>query len=188
MGIDRQPNREEPTLTKATGAAADPRLYMKITQDLRDKITRGDLKAGVTVIIADISRQWGGTCRNTVSRALRALEDEGLLKRYPSVGYLVQPPETPASPAPSHENGAVAVDQQQAPETRDTITGTARLSDRDEAAAQAVARRIAALLKPDLAEIRRRLDIINAKLDEMRAPTTRHQEQHATGSRKAAAE
>jgi hypothetical protein len=65
-------------------------------------------------------------------------------------------------------------------EGRDTMTGTAQLSDRDEAAAQAVARRIAALLKPDLAEILRQVGIINAKLDEMRALVTRDEEQHAT--------
>lgn len=62
---------------------------MQITEDLRQKITSGGLAAGVPVPIGGVGRQWGA-CRQTVSKALRALEDDGLIKRYPGHGYIVQ--------------------------------------------------------------------------------------------------
>jgi GntR family transcriptional regulator, transcriptional repressor for pyruvate dehydrogenase complex len=78
-------------LTDATGATSDPRLYVQITEQLRRKITSGDLKAGVAVSITDITQQWG-VSRPTVRKAMRALEGDGLLRRYPGLGYHVQPP------------------------------------------------------------------------------------------------
>ena len=38
-----------------------------------------------------LARQWGAS-RNTVRKALRTLENDGLIKRYPTYGYRVLPP------------------------------------------------------------------------------------------------
>jgi DNA-binding GntR family transcriptional regulator len=77
-------------LTEATEITSDPRLYVQVTEDLRRKISSGDLKAVISVSIGDLWRQWGA-CRQTVSKALRILENDGLLRRYPGHGYYVQP-------------------------------------------------------------------------------------------------
>jgi DNA-binding GntR family transcriptional regulator len=81
---------KDPALTDATGATSDPRLYVQITEQLRQKIISGDLKPGVAVSITDVSRQ-RGVSRPTVRKAMRALEGDGLLRRYPGLGYYVQP-------------------------------------------------------------------------------------------------
>jgi DNA-binding GntR family transcriptional regulator len=75
-------------MTQTTRATDDPRLYVRITEDLRHKISTGTIEAGTTVSITTLSEQWQA-CRQTVSRALRALEDDGLIKRYPGIGYYV---------------------------------------------------------------------------------------------------
>ncbi len=73
-------------MTHTTRVTNDPRLYVRITEDLRHKISGGTIKANVS--ITDLSQQWGAS-RQTVSKALRALEDDGLIRRYPGVGYYV---------------------------------------------------------------------------------------------------
>ena len=76
-------------MTDATEATTDPRVWVQITEDLRRKITGGVLKAQAPVSVGDVSQQWG-VSRQTVSKALRALEGDGLLRRYPGHGYYVQ--------------------------------------------------------------------------------------------------
>jgi DNA-binding GntR family transcriptional regulator len=71
-----------------TQATDDPRLYVQITEDLRHQISTGKIEADTTVSITTLTQQWQA-CRQTVSRALRALEDDGLVKRYPGIGYYV---------------------------------------------------------------------------------------------------
>jgi GntR family transcriptional regulator len=68
----------------------DPRKYVRIADDLRGKLDAGVIPPGNTVPIVPLSRQWG-TSRQTVARALRVLEAEGLIKRYPGFGYCVLP-------------------------------------------------------------------------------------------------
>lgn len=74
--------------TDKTGDTDDPRMYVQIAADVRGKLAAGVIAAGDTVPIGRLSGEWG-TTRQTVSRALRTLEADGLLRRYPGVGYYV---------------------------------------------------------------------------------------------------
>jgi GntR family transcriptional regulator len=85
-------------------ARYDPRLYVRISRDLRRKLTSGAIAAGDAVPVAPLTREWGAS-PPTVRRALRVLEAEGLIRRYPGVGYYV-PPRTGAEQA-TCRNGTV---------------------------------------------------------------------------------
>jgi DNA-binding GntR family transcriptional regulator len=77
-------------MTELTGASYDPRLHIRITQDLREKLTTGVITAGGTLSITRLTQEWGAS-RQTVAKALGALEADGLLRRYPGLGYYVLP-------------------------------------------------------------------------------------------------
>jgi len=74
--------------TETAEARYDPRLYMRISRDVREKLAAGILTAGDAVRLASLMREWEAS-RPTVRKALRVLEAEGLIKRYPGVGYYV---------------------------------------------------------------------------------------------------
>jgi DNA-binding GntR family transcriptional regulator len=72
----------------------DPRAYVRLAADLRKEITDGTLPVGKpTPSITTLSQRYGHA-RQTCAKALRLLEDEGLLTRVPGLGYYVttQPP------------------------------------------------------------------------------------------------
>ena len=75
-------------MPETTRVVTDPRMYVQITEDLRDKLNSGVIAAGDAVSIGRLSGEWG-TTRQTVSKALRTLEADGLLRRYPRYGYYV---------------------------------------------------------------------------------------------------
>jgi DNA-binding GntR family transcriptional regulator len=75
-------------MADTTGGTTDPRMYVRITEDLRKKLSAGAIVAGDAVSITRLSGEWG-TSRQTVAKALRALEADGLVKRYPGFGYCV---------------------------------------------------------------------------------------------------
>lgn len=69
--------------------AEDPRIYVRVLHRVREQVEAGTLRPGhPTPTIAAFCRQFGCT-RQTVSKALRLLADEGLLVRYPGLGYYV---------------------------------------------------------------------------------------------------
>jgi GntR family transcriptional regulator len=76
-------------LQGADQAYVEPRLYMQIAQIIRRKIDSGDLKPGDPVSITDLKGQYG-ISRQTVSKGLILLCEEGRLKRWPGHGYAVQ--------------------------------------------------------------------------------------------------
>jgi DNA-binding GntR family transcriptional regulator len=72
--------------TETAEARYDPRLYVRISRDMRDKLATGMIAAGDAVPVAPLAREWEAS-RQTVRKALRILETEGLIRRYPGVGY-----------------------------------------------------------------------------------------------------
>lgn len=69
--------------------ADDPRIYVRLYDSVRQSIYKGILTPGEpTPSIAVLCRQF--TCnRQTASKALAMLCDDGLLVRYPGLGYYV---------------------------------------------------------------------------------------------------
>ena len=67
----------------------DPRPYMKIAGQLRDQITSGTLTRGTPVPTITTMSRTTGHARQTCGKALRMLEDEGLVTRIPGLGYYV---------------------------------------------------------------------------------------------------
>jgi GntR family transcriptional regulator len=69
----------------------DPRIYLRIAADLRQRIEAGELEAGQPVpSITTLTQQWQ-VARETAAHALTTLEAEGLVRRYPGKGYFVLP-------------------------------------------------------------------------------------------------
>jgi GntR family transcriptional regulator len=83
----------------------DPRAYIRLAAELRKDIAAGKLKPGKpTPSITTLSQQYGHA-RQTCAKALRLLVDEGLLTRYPGLGYYVAG--RPGDPPPANpESGA----------------------------------------------------------------------------------
>jgi DNA-binding GntR family transcriptional regulator len=81
------------------GDESDPRAYIRLAADLRQAIADGTYRAGSpTPSITTLSQQ-SGHARQTCAKALRLLVDEGLLIRYPGLGYYVVGTVKPGSPA-----------------------------------------------------------------------------------------
>jgi DNA-binding GntR family transcriptional regulator len=81
------------------GDESDPRAYIRLASDLRKAIAEGTYPAGSpTPSITTLSQQ-SGHARQTCAKALRVLVDEGLLIRYPGLGYYVAGTPRPGSPA-----------------------------------------------------------------------------------------
>ncbi|HEY1000733.1 MAG TPA: winged helix-turn-helix domain-containing protein [Streptosporangiaceae bacterium] len=79
---------------------SDPRAYVRLAARLRREIAEGKLTPGMpTPSITTLSQQYGHA-RQTCAKALRTLEDEGLLARVPGLGYYVTATAEPGSPAP----------------------------------------------------------------------------------------
>src|SRR6516225_8117295 len=66
---------------------SDPRAYVRLAALLRRQIAEGTLTPGMpTPSITTLSQEYGHA-RQTCAKALRVLEDEGLLVRIPGLGY-----------------------------------------------------------------------------------------------------
>jgi DNA-binding GntR family transcriptional regulator len=81
-------------MTETPEVTYDPRVYVRVAADVQKKIAAGVLAAGDAVSITYTAQEWG-ISRQTVQKALRALEHDGLLRRYPGVGYFVLPRTSP---------------------------------------------------------------------------------------------
>lgn len=67
----------------------DPRAYVQLADRLRRQVLEGSLAPGSPVpSITTLSQQYGHA-RQTCSKAMRVLVDEGLLFRVPGLGYYV---------------------------------------------------------------------------------------------------
>ena len=83
----------------------DPRAYIRLALELRKQIEDGKLPPGSPTPSITTLNQDFGHARQTCAKALRTLVDEGLLVRYPGLGYYVAgragdpTPENPAKRA-----------------------------------------------------------------------------------------
>jgi DNA-binding GntR family transcriptional regulator len=66
----------------------DPRAYVRLAALLRGQITPGEQLPA----IGDLRRKHGHS-RQTVGKAMRLLEDEGLIYRVPGLGYYAAEPD-----------------------------------------------------------------------------------------------
>ena len=87
------------------GDESDPRAYIQLAATLRKAIADGTYPPGTaTPSITTLTQEYGHA-RQTCSKALGLLVKEGLLIRYPGLGYYVTtkgsdtPPANPASAA-----------------------------------------------------------------------------------------
>jgi DNA-binding GntR family transcriptional regulator len=79
-------------MTDEPDPSADPRKYIRLAAELRQKIADGTLAPGQpTPSRVQLAAQTGWS-RLTCVKALRLLEREGLLTRYPGLGYHVTQP------------------------------------------------------------------------------------------------
>ena len=69
----------------------DPRAYIRLANHLRAQITDGRLKPGNPVTSITTLSQETGHSRPTIAKAMTILEREGLIRRYPGLGYYVFP-------------------------------------------------------------------------------------------------
>jgi DNA-binding GntR family transcriptional regulator len=68
---------------------SDPRAYVRLAARLRRQIADGTLPQGMpTPSITSLCQELGHA-RQTCAKALRILEDEGLVNRVPGLGYFV---------------------------------------------------------------------------------------------------
>jgi len=70
-------------------ALADPRAYVRLTAIVRQQIIDGTLEPGQPAPSITRLSQEHGHARATCGKALRMLEDQGLLTRIPGLGYYV---------------------------------------------------------------------------------------------------
>lgn len=78
------------TNSDAQPVADDPRKWIRLAAGLRAAIENGDLAPGRPApSITELVRGGHASARRTCAQALRALEHEGLLTRYPGLGYFV---------------------------------------------------------------------------------------------------
>jgi DNA-binding GntR family transcriptional regulator len=81
------------------GDESDPRAYIRLAAELRAAIAEGKYAPGSpTPSITTLSQQYGHA-RQTCSKALGLLVKEGLLIRYPGLGYYVTGTAKPVNPA-----------------------------------------------------------------------------------------
>jgi GntR family transcriptional regulator len=67
----------------------DPRAYRRLAALLRDQITSGMIVPGAQLApIGELRRQHGHS-RQTVAKAMGVLQQEGLICRWPGLGYFV---------------------------------------------------------------------------------------------------
>lgn len=67
----------------------DPRAYVRLATLLRGQIESGELAPGHPAPSITTLSQEHGIARQTAAKALRMLESEGLVIRYPGLGYYV---------------------------------------------------------------------------------------------------
>ena len=68
----------------------DPRAYVRLAAFIRDQIASGTLPPGGRLPSIAVLRREHGHSRQTVGKAMRILESEGLIHPVPGLGYFVR--------------------------------------------------------------------------------------------------
>jgi DNA-binding GntR family transcriptional regulator len=74
----------------------DPRAYIRLAALIRDQIASGTLAPGGRLPSIAVLRRRHSHSRQTVGKAMRILEGEGLIYRVPGLGYYIS--QGPAAP------------------------------------------------------------------------------------------
>ena len=69
----------------------DPRDYIRLASELRQDVQSGKHQPGKPLPSVTTLSQRYGCSRETCAKSLRLPADEGLIIRYPGLGYLVTP-------------------------------------------------------------------------------------------------
>jgi len=126
--------------------------HAQIAADLREQLSAGTIAVGDPVSITALAQRWG-VARRTVANALRTLEADGLLRRYPGLGYYALAAGHPSPPRTRQSEAAATVLERPAP-TRHQ---------------QVVAQAVTEILEPLLKDMSRRLDEMSGKTDNLLA-------------------
>jgi DNA-binding GntR family transcriptional regulator len=76
-------------MSSAEAEPADPRAYVRLAALIRGQIRNGTLETGQPVPSITTLSQEHRHARQTCSRAYRLLQQEGVLARFPGLGYFV---------------------------------------------------------------------------------------------------
>lgn len=68
---------------------ADKRRYMQIALTLSERIASGELPSGAAMPGTRAIKEEFGVSIETAQKALRVLDSEGLIKKYPGLSYYV---------------------------------------------------------------------------------------------------
>jgi len=86
-------------VTSDAFAASDPRAYIQLAAAVAEEITAGKYAPGDQLPSIRILCAESGLSRQTAGKALRLLERQGRIDRYPGLGYFVRGQATPGQPA-----------------------------------------------------------------------------------------
>ncbi|MCI2057598.1 MAG: GntR family transcriptional regulator [Oscillibacter sp.] len=86
------------------GGKKEDCIYMRIYNDLRARITGGELRQGEKLATELELREQYAVSRDTVRKALARLEAEGFISRKPSAGTFVTVKKANYAPMPFHES------------------------------------------------------------------------------------
>jgi Bacterial regulatory proteins, gntR family len=137
------PRPEDAACTEEQLGDSDPRAYIQIARRVARQIQDGTLAIGSPAPSITVLAQETGHSRITCGKALRRLEDNGLLTRYPGLGYYVTGSATGSS---GHQATAVPADRPPdaqipaghqappAPEPQQQVAGPAGRAPRNEPA------------------------------------------------------
>jgi len=68
----------------------DRRRYVQVAAELAARIKRGDIATGASLPSTRDIKQEFGVSIQTAQKAQRLLETEGLVRKYPGLGYFVK--------------------------------------------------------------------------------------------------
>jgi DNA-binding GntR family transcriptional regulator len=82
-------------ITDSREVPEDPRIYVRVLFHVRGLVDSGRCSQGEPVPAIASLCQTFGCSRQTAAKALKLLSDDGILFRYPGLGYYVAPDYSP---------------------------------------------------------------------------------------------